>query len=263
MSENQPNMDDDFGWEKGLDLLTRLLIQGDKFAHVRFVDGELIAATRQCSEKNRNCDGSNYTDILCREMDRVLREIVGYDPHNGSQILLGGSTIGHHYHKEYLQKLGYVFKDNFYRPDGWMACQVMVAGVASLRSLPMLAKLVQIANEDRLYLVSNTKMTGACGSKLIRVHPHNAVDDITGVVRYITEELPKDKNLVILYSAGMAGKIMLWDSFKKRQDMTHLDMGHFFDRAYGIDSRTWHHSGCSRGKMYDKFYTPLIKGFSK
>jgi hypothetical protein len=52
---------------------------------------------------------------------------------------------------------------------------------------------------------------------------------------------------------------MAWDNWKARPDITHLDMGHFFDRAYGRDNRMWHNDENPRRDAYDRHFTHLLR----
>lgn len=253
---------EDVGWERALDRITSYLVGEAPFCHVRIVDGELNSATYSRPEKEIN-DGHHYTKELAVSLDRVLREILTFTP--SVPLIVGGTVYPNGKHRDYLIGLGFKFDDpttTNYAPDGWVPCQVMVEGATTLRSLPLVAKLMHLGSDGRLFLVGNKRIRGACGSQMIEVSQLDSINDTSRVVATICDPSKIRSGCVVCYCAGMAAKPMLWECFKRRPDLTHLDAGHLFDRAYGIQNRTWHHDkGSIRQKNYDKFYIPLIRAF--
>ncbi len=242
-------MSDDDGWELALDKMIFMLNEDLPFCHIRFGDGELNAA---CGlyDNSPNCDGIVYTDRVAAEMRRVFEEM---RPPNDLYIP-GGTCVADRRHTAYLEGLGYLFGDHLYRPNGWVPCHVIAEGITTLHTLPMIEMLRRKGEEGLLWLVGGDRIRGACVSKLIFAGP-SAVYDAKRIVSIVKALEPKS---VVMYCAGTPGKVMAWDAWNARPDITHLDMGHFFDRAYGINNRMWHDVDCDRRKVYDEKFVPLI-----
>lgn len=244
-------MSDDDGWEDALDRMTGMLTAGSPFCHIRFGDGELNAAC-DLFDHRPNCDGIVYTKQVAAEMRRVFEEML-VKPHE--MYLPGGTCVADRRHSAYLQKLGYEFGDHPHRPNGWVPCHVIAEGVATLRTMPMVQELRRLGERDRLWVVGSPRLKGACGAQLIEVGP-SAISD-AGRVACRVADLPA--GAVVMYCAGTPGKVMAWDAWSARRDVTHLDMGHFFDRALGVNNRMWHNEDNPRRIAYDRHFASLIR----
>lgn len=245
---------DDIGWESALDQMTGFLERGEPFCHVRFGDGELNAA---CGiyDPRPNCDGIVYTDEIGRGMRWVLQEMrMRVDDH----FIPGGTCVADVRHAQYLKSIGYRFTIYPFRPDGWVPCHVIVEGVGTLRTLPMIQNILRAGKDARSYLVGSRRLAGACESSLIEVSD-KAINDVESMVDKISRLSPGS---LVMYCAGTPGKVMAWNAWKARPDITHLDMGHFFDRAYGRDNRMWHDTKNPRRDAYDRYFTKLIRSQS-
>lgn len=243
-------MSDDDGWEAALDRMTTMLESGQPFCHLRFGDGELNVA---CGiyDGSANCDGVVYTDQIAAHMRRVFEEMM-VKPH--PNYVPGGTCVADKRHRTYLESLGYVFGDHPHRPNGWVPCHVIAEGVETLRTLPMIKRLRQLGEAGKTYLVGSPRLRRACASSLLEVSP-KAINDLD-LAAAAVKNLPTGS--VVMYCAGTPGKVMAWDAWNRRQDVTYLDMGHFFDRAYGVNNRMWHDVSCPRRKAYDEHFTKLI-----
>lgn len=242
---------DDDGWEIALDHMTDLLTSDQEFCHIRFGDGELNAA---CGiyDGRPNCDGVVYNDQIAAQMRRVFEEMRSK---SHDRYIPGGTCVADRRHAEYLKSIGYTFGDHPFRPNGWVPCHVIVAGVEGLRTMPMLQRLKYLGRESRLYLAGAKRLEGVIDSRLLEVGP-KGIQDLKTVAEQVSS-LPSKS--VVMYCAGTPGKVMAWDGWNARPDVTHLDMGHFFDRACGWNNRMWHDADCKRRDDYDKYFTPLLR----
>ena len=246
---------DDLGWEEALDDMTSRLLDDRPFCHIRFGDGELNAACDMYGSR-RNCDGIVYTPQVASEQRRVFEEMLTHD-WKGSYIP-GGTCIADPRHMEYLKRLGYVFGDHYYRPNGWVPCHVIVAGVDTLQTLPMTKTLKRLGRAGKLWLVGSRKTPPPLESQLIEVGP-SAIFDVGKVA---DEVKARPAGHAVMYCAGTPGKVMAWDAWKSRPDVTHLDMGHFFDLAYSVKNRMWHATDCKRREVFYEHFVSVIRGDS-
>lgn len=245
-ARNRKHPDD--GWQAALDDMTLRLAAGEPFCHLRFADGEFNAITGNFDAGQSNADGHPYTDDLGAALAAVLQSVAR---NADSRVVMGGDWSASQLHRTWLEDHELLDRIR------WVPSQVFVTGVGSLRSLQFVAKLASLGKAGRLRLVGNRRVAGACGSKLIEVplsSSWNAVKDVEDRVLALPDRS------VILYCAGMPAKIMCHNGWASRPDCTHVDMGHFFDRAYGINSRAWHDDAEPRAQAYDRHFTPVILG---
>jgi hypothetical protein len=218
--------------------------------HLRFADGEFWSILNR---KGINTDGMPfYGESLGPYLDRSLQEMSSGALKGKSAIIGGDWSIPEH--EAYIRKSG------FMRTVPWCPSSIWVNGVVS----GTLARFFEtlLADPRPRVLVANEKISGAATflrSMFFPIPAHAAWEARAAVASFL-KTLPRDT--VVLYCAGMASEGFAWESWKERPDLTHLDMGHVFDGAFGIRNRSWllPDGYCLRRNTYFERYVPVILG---
>lgn len=236
------------GWREALEQMTLWLRAGTPFCHPRFVDGELNAII---GAKGANCDKHRYFRGLGEALHKALMEIAARHPHHGNLLVGGGGWKD-------PKRNAYVHKHHLVSRVPWVPAQVFVAGVLTMTTMRFLNALV--ATGKSTVVVCNKAVAPVCKrlkARLVLVPARNCWLKRRRVQRDLRSATSPGS--IVLYAAGMPAAVWMWDMWKRSPDSTHIDIGHLFDRAFGMDSRQWFHKNTERRRVYDKHYAPWFR----
>lgn len=217
--------------------------------HLRYADGEFYSIRGQ---HGVNADGLAFqSETLGVELHKILVQISnGIAPH---RLLVGGDWTNPD-HAAYIREFG------FERTVPWCPSSIWVNGIVSGELAKFFEALLR--NPSPKILVGSEEIRGAARflkASFVQV-PGSASWSARGDVAYDLRQAPK--NAIVMYCAGMASEVFAWTSWKHRTDLTHLDMGHIFDGAFGVRRRAWLSldGACKRRDTYFEKYAPVFRG---
>lgn len=239
----------DAGDLEALRIVTGWVAAKTPCVHLRFADGEFWSIL---DRKGVNTDGLAFDGgSLGRELATCLKEIAAGT--FGGPILVGGDWYFPE-HEKYLKD------NNLLRRIPWCPSSIWVNGVGS----GTLARFFEtlLADPRPRILIANKSIAGAATflkATFFEVAAGGSWRSKDAVASLL-KSAPKDA--VIMYCAGMASEAFAWASVKQRTDLTHLDMGHIFDGAFGVRNRSWLRPDgvCKRRDIYFDRYVPVITG---
>ena len=220
-------------------------------AHIRFADGEYNAITGLIDKRFTNCDGHNYFIDMGIELKRVLYEI---SKTNRSRLQVGGYWNETTY--PILEKMGVM--DNI----KWVPSQCFVSSIITMLSLDVL-RAIRDSKYPKIF-IANQKVQKAAqclNASYVSIAEKNSWLDTPRIEKFCETVNP---NTIFIWCAGMPSKVWAWDTWSLLPNTTHLDMGHFFDGAFNVYSRSWlEDRNNERWRCYAKYYIPFIKGECK
>ncbi len=228
------------GWIKG----------GEPCMHLRYADGEFYSIRGQ---QGVNSDGLAFQpETLGVELHKILIQISNGAARNLPLLVGGDWTIPDH--------AAYVWEFGLERTVPWCPSGIWVNGIVSGALAEFFVALLRDPRPK--ILVGNDSIKGAAGflgANFISV-PASAAWAARGDVGYALRQAPK--HAIVMYCAGMASEVFAWTAWNHRPDLTHLDMGHVFDGAFGVRSRSWLSTDgqCKRRDTYFEKYAPVMRG---
>lgn len=241
----------DAGDLEALEIVTNWVKDGGPFLHLRYADGEFYSIL---GAKGVNSDGLAFdSGTLGVELHQVLDDISS-GALSGTRALIGGDWTRPEAAVDYLHENG------FLRGIPWCPSGIWVNGVTSGHLARFFEAL--LADPRPRVLIGNNRIRGAAAflrAKFVEV-PASASWSVRKEINAVLATIAK--NSVVMYCAGMATEAFAWASWKWRQDLTHLDMGHIFDGAFGVRSRVWLSADgkCVRRDTYFSRYAPVMRG---
>ncbi len=218
--------------------------------HLRFADGEFWSIL---DRSGVNTDGLAFDGkTLGRALDACLKEMASGGLVNRTAIIGGDWYFPEH--AKYLRD------NDLIRRIPWCPSSIFVNGVCSGELARFFEAL--IADPRSRILIANRRISGAATflkSMFFEVDA-SASWRSRDSVSILLKHAPKDA--VILYCAGMASEAFAWSAAKERPDLSHIDLGHIFDGAFGIRNRSWLNKEgvCERRDTYFARYVPVITG---
>lgn len=221
----------DAGDLDALRMLTDWLKARRPFCHVRYADGEFMSIL---GAKGANCDGQDHrADTLGVELAGVLAEIAALDSEGSRTVLVGGDW------RRPIEAWGWLKSRGYHMRIPWCPSQVFVNGILSGDSLAFLQAVKDAPG--RKFMVANGSVLAAAAEGVaataVEVPGRNAYDAMPSIEAWLHAEL--NAGDVVLYAAGLGCKPTIWRLFKNLPEITHVDVGCFFDAAAGLRSRSW------------------------
>lgn len=239
------------GWAQALEQMA-IWVEGDApFCHIRLVDGELNCI---CGFKRKKWhEHASFGDELQLSLRHILTEAAREHPHHGN-LLIGGHWEGQKAHENFLQG------EDLLRRIPWTPPQVFVTGLITMHSMRLLRSI--ITSPAKKFLVVGESVKAACvGMKAewIRIPQTNCWLERERIAAEVAEAA-RFPGAILIYAGGLGIKNIIWSAWKRFPRSTHIDVGHFFDAAFGIKSRSWLESTGIRKTCFEKHYGPVIRG---
>ncbi len=240
----------DAGDLEALRIVTGWIKDGGPCMHLRYADGEFYSIR---GHNGTNADGLAFdSSTLGVELHRILVQISNGIARD-TRLLVGGDWTN-------PDHAAYVWEYGLERTVPWCPSSIWVNGIVSGELAQFFYALLRDPRPK--ILVGNEKIRGAAGflgASFIEV-PASASWAARGDVGY--ELRQAHKHTIVMYCAGMASEVFAWTAWKHRTDLTHLDMGHIFDGAFGVKHRAWLQAdgNCLRRDTYYSKYAPVMRG---
>lgn len=217
-----------------LEYFTARLKRREPFAFVRYGDGEFQAIL---GVKGQNCDGHEYFLDLGVALAKTLRH-----PRMGDYLY----AIGPKAARGMQARVG-TWLEEYASEITWHDTEVFLR--ASL--LGELYPLVNVLNHRRVVVVGPAHLTHLWENRYLREPDcHIVTPDVNAwlekkriaqdILRAANPTNPNRTTDVILFSAGMVSKILIWEMYPVLKTHTSLlDTGSLFDLYCGRDSRSY------------------------
>jgi hypothetical protein len=214
-----------------LDAIRRVLAwlrEGRHVCHVRFADGEFY----NVMGVGNDYGGHPYVRECGDQIRATLLDVARGGLPPDRRLLVGGEW-------EYDPGVWRWIEDHDLQDRvPWCPSQIFVQGVWDGTTLEVLKHVRQLPGPK--YLVANPKVChavcGPLGAVPVEVRRRGSYWDMPRVRKVLDAGLPEGG--IVLWCAGVGGKPVMWEMFKK-YGSSHLDFGHFFDWAAGEQSRSW------------------------
>lgn len=235
-----------------LDCLTDWLVREEPFCHLRVANGEFMSIFRRDGDNGGEHDYLGAT--VGADLHQMLVEIANQHPHHG-RLLVGGIWEDPAFTRAWLE-----WHEQFARIP-WVPCQVFVNGIIDRRTMRWMRALA--ARGQSVILVVNdivAKAAVGLGARVVVEIPRaNSFAHRASIEERLRAAIrPSD---VVVYCGGFGVKSLIWRMWRSYPRTSHVDMGHFFDGAFGVRSRSWlAGTPDERSIVYDTHYAPRIRG---
>lgn len=239
-------------WQETLDSMILWLKEDKPFCYLRFGDGEFNAMFNPNAEQV-NADAHKFYPDLGEALFDVLNEI-SHLKEQPDNLLAGGFWCNHWgIDQEYKLKIwGFLDKIR------WCPISTFIDGIVSLKTMEFLQALKESKRKKILICNETIKDAGKfIGAESIVAPVTNCWLDKDSIIKSLSDY--SSPNLMI-YCIGMSSEPIMWKLWKDNPDSIQIDMGHFFDYAYGVKSRAWLQKDNPRLKVYNEKYVPMIRG---
>lgn len=197
------------------------------FSFVRYGDGEFASIL---GRQGVNCDGHQYFEKMGQELQRTLKE-----PHKGNYLYALGPKAARVMRNEVTPWLG-----DYAKRLIWYDTEVLLH--ASLQGA--LAPLIEaLCREHQVVLVGPAHLYSIVTQQNYRhvltptINAWQFKKQIRHTLKFIIAQCAPT---VVLFSAGMVSKILIWELFAEYGNKMMLwDTGSLFDMYCGVDSRSY------------------------
>lgn len=227
--------------------------------HIRIANGEMMSIFRR---DGMNCNEQEFRGAtLGAELHAMLMDMAAYCDRRkrfdrgGPLFTLGGCWDDPPFTRAWLEW------HNLFARLPWTPCQVFVNSVLNGNTLRWL-RAVRSRPEKKIVVCNEfvKPVARSLGASWVRIPRPNCHDEIARIEADIEREI--EPGAMVFYSAGMAGKPLAWRIWKRHEDTSVFDVGHFWDGAFGVCSRTWllPDPNCERLNVYKSTIAPFLRG---